>query len=136
MAHKNRLYPHLLPDSIIIWERWLKEYQSFFTRFDYDVRVGQGRDPGPDFEDNIRKDGLDLSKRRIDAVGFTPNHITIIEITPIAGIKCIGQVFAYPILYQETFNPTLPLRTLIVAETLGTDVLPALRAHKLPYNLV
>jgi len=136
MAFKNRRFPHLLPESILIWERWLSRHADEFDRFDYDVRVGDGRDPGPDFDDNIRQDGLDLSKRRIDAVGFTPNSITVIEITPLADLKCLGQILAYPILYKQTFQTTLPIKTLIVAGHIGTDMMPAIREHHIPYNLV
>ena len=136
MAHKNRKYPHLLPESIAVWERWLAIHRHEYLLFDYDVRVGEGRDPGPTYEDNIRQDGKLLSMRRIDAVGHRSGSLTIIEITPTAGIKCLGQIMAYPVLYRQTYHPTKPLRTLIVAEHLGTDVLPALRSHQINYNLV
>lgn len=136
MALKNRKYPHLLPESIIIWERWLAIHKQEYSYFDYDVRVGGGRDPGPDYQPNIRQDGIDLSKRRIDAIGYKPNYITIIEITPLADLKCLGQILAYPILYQQTYNESLPIRSLIVTERIGTDLLSTIRKHEIQYNIV
>ncbi len=68
---------------------------------------------------------LSLSKRRIDVVAHANNHIAIIEVTVTAGIKAFGQCKVYPILYARKFKPTLPLRVILVAKQLGSDVAPA-----------
>lgn len=136
MALKNRRFPHLLPPSIAVWERWLEQNPKRFDTIDYDVRVGVGRDPGADFPENIRQDAIDLSMRRIDAVGHSPTAITIIEITEAIGLKALGQIQAYPTLYAQTFQPTLPLKTLIVGNSLESDVLPALTKLQIPFEIV
>ena len=122
MALKNNLYPHLLPLDIEIWEAFLEERRDLYYRFEYDVRVGAGRDPGESQEANIRQMAIDLSQRRIDAVGFHANGITIIEITRKADMKCLGQILTYPQLYVEKFQPTEKIHTLIVADEIGTDL--------------
>jgi len=129
-------YPHLLSKDVPIWERWLDLHGDAFETIEYDVRVGDGRDPGEAFEPNIRDMALDLSRRRIDAVAHTPTEITVIEITTEAGLKALGQVTAYPILYRQTYNPTLPVRALLVCETLETDVEPALKQHNIAVDVV
>ena len=136
MATKNRLYPHLLPDDIEIWERWLTLFGSNYTSFDYDVRVGNGRDPGPNFSSNIRQMGIDLSQRRIDAVGHQPGRITIIEITRAAGLKTIGQTMAYPVLYRHKFKPTKPLHSLIVCQSIQDDMETVLLTNKIETQIV
>lgn len=133
MANKNRLYPHLLPVDIPVWERFLAEHRADYTRIDYDVRVGKGRDPGSEYDDNIRKMGIDLSMRRIDAVGYTPNFIHIIEITRVASLRAIGQLTSYPLLYEATYQPDRPLIPLLVAEQIGTDLIPVI--HKQPFEV-
>lgn len=125
MANKNRQFPHLLPRDIEVWEAHLAAHPDDYQYIDYDVRVGRGRDPGPDYTDAIRSHALDLSKRRIDAVGHAVDHIAIIEITTRAGLKALGQMAAYPVLYALTFKPTLPLRQVLVCAELGTDAEPA-----------
>lgn len=122
MSVKNNLFPHLLPLDIEIWEAFLAERGDLYFRFEYDVRVGHGRDPGPSVGRDIQQMAIGLSQRRIDAVGFQMNQITIIEITARADLKCLGQVTAYPVLYQEKFQPTDIIRTLIVAGELGCDL--------------
>jgi len=123
LSHKP--YSHLLKKDIAVWERFLASEAQRFTSFDYDVRVGDGRDPGPEFPPNIRRMAVMLSQRRIDAIGHAPNHIAIIEITSVAGIKAFGQCKVYPILYKLAHPEHLPIKMILVAERLGTDVEPA-----------
>ncbi len=124
MAVKNRLYPHLLQPDIELWEDFLEGHSDNYTHFDYDVRVGEGRDPGPDYSDKIRQMGIDLSQRRIDVVGHRADHIDIIEISVYAGIKAIGQLMVYPQLYQDTFHPSLTLQPILICREISSDVAP------------
>lgn len=79
---------------------------------------------------------LDLSMRRIDAIGHTESELFIIEVTVSAGLKAIGQLITYPLLYQQTYNPTKPLHALLVTEALQPDVLPALERHRIDYLIL
>ncbi len=135
VLNKNRLYPHLLPDDIEVWEQFLAEHSDEYDYFDYDVRVGRGRDPGANFDPNIRTMGIGLSQRRIDAVGHKSDSIDIIEITGHAGIHAVGQLNVYPLLYAHMFKPLKPLRKLLVARELGPDVLPAFIVYNIHYRL-
>lgn len=131
----HKPYTHLLKKDIIVWERFLRSEAHRYTHFDYDVRVGDGRDPGPEFTSNIRIMATKLSQRRIDAVAHAPNHIAIIEVTVVAGIKAFGQCKVYPILYAIR-NPTHPpLKMILVAERLGSDVEPAFTPSKVTVML-
>lgn len=122
MGTKNRLYPHLMPDDIQVWERFLDHFGDLYTHFDYDVRVGRGR-AAPDTEpDGIQKMALDLSQRRIDAVGHTPTRSTIIELTTAIGMTAIGQIQIYPRLYREHFNITTGIDSLLVGAYLQDDI--------------
>lgn len=126
-------YPHLLSVDTAVWERFLNSDQNRFSHFDYDVRVGIGRDPGPDIEDKYRQLGVDLSQRRIDAIGHTPIERCIIEITTIATLKAIGQMSAYPILYRQTYPHQLQQTRLLVCEILETDIKSALTGLHIPF---
>ena len=133
MAFKNRLYPHLLPEDIDVWERFLSAYAHRFERFDYDVRIGEGRPAPPGTDEAIARMAIDLSQKRIDAVGHTADAIAIIEITKLAGLKAVGQLITYPILYAKTFNPTKPLIPILVTAELSPDIIPVLKAHNITY---
>jgi hypothetical protein len=126
MANRNRQFPHLLDPDIDLWEEFLAKFGHLYTNFDYDVRVGEGRDPGPVVADKYRKMGIDLSKRRIDAVGFTNNSIDIIEITLYADLKALGQLLTYPDLYRTTFNSTYKPEPVLVCREIAPDISQAI----------
>jgi hypothetical protein len=131
MSLKNRLYPHLLPDDIPVWERWLTLHASEYDSFNYDVHVGDGRDPGPDFPDNIRQMAVRLSQRRIDVVAHHPAGVAIFEVTREAGAKAIGQILLYPVLYKLDYPHTAILFSAIICERLQDDIRPAIAAHSI-----
>ncbi len=128
-----RLFPHLLKEDIEVWERFLRHSANIYSRFDYDIQVGEGRDPGTDFPKNIRAMALNISRRRIDAIGYTPTAITIIEISIDAGLTQLGQLLAYPCLYKLTYSPHLPIKRLLVAASIQTDIEPVLADQKIPF---
>lgn len=129
MAHKNNLYPHLLAEDIELWEEFLEIYAPCYTSFEYDIRVGDGREAGEQYPDYIRKMSLNLTQRRIDVVAQTAKAVHLIEITLSAGFTCIGQCWGYPILYRLKFQPTKPVIPLILTRKVETDIQPILDAH-------
>jgi hypothetical protein len=132
----NERYTHLLQPDVELWSDYLATLPNPWKQIDYDVRVGRGRDPGNEFDDNIRQMAIQLSQRRIDAVGYTDRDITIIEISMAAGLATLGQLTAYPHLFQTTYNPTLPLKLLLVCRRFQDDVQPAFDRLAIPYTIV
>lgn len=135
---RNSRFPHLLPQDVEIWLKFLNSPANIYSHFDYDVRVGDGRDPGTDFSEANRELGIMLSQRRIDAVGHHQSHLAIIEITRNAGLKALGQLIAYPVLYQLKFKPEKALKPILVAETMQTDASEPFHSNRIAvllYNL-
>lgn len=130
-AHSK--YPHLLPPDIPVWELFLDLYAHRFDAIDYDVRVGEGR-PNPNLETaNLRRMATDLSQRRIDAIAHKGSVRILIEITHHLGLKALGQIHAYPVLYRQKYPGTYTLQSLIVAGELGTDIHPVIEQLKIPH---
>lgn len=120
--HEQTRYTHLLPQDAPVLTAFLSENGSRYSRVDYDVRVGAGRDPGPDFDANIRQMALDLSRRRCDAVGITDARVHIIEVTDTAGTTALGQLITYANLYAQD-HPNAPQPHLIIAaRSMQTDM--------------
>lgn len=136
MVHTIRRFPHLLRVDTPLWLRFLDQFGDTYERFEYDVRVGKGRPVEGFYPESIQKMALDLSLRRIDAVGHRPGEIHIIEITRRAGVHAVGQLTSYPILYRETFMPSRPVIPLLVAEELNPDVETVLKENAIPYILL
>lgn len=121
-AQKLRRYPHMFPEDIAIWERFLDTFATEYTGFDYDTKVGTGT-PYPKDTPPAGKRMRDiLSKYRIDVVGYRDSQIEIIEVKPQASTVAIGQVIAYSKLYTRDFAPTLPLRGVIITDWYIEDI--------------
>lgn len=122
-------YPHLLASDVPIWERWLDLHGEDFQGFDYDIHVGEGVEPPPGTDGNIRKMARALTQKRIDAVGYQPGKIWIIEVKERPGVGAIGQILSYVVLYQRQFNPELDLIPCIVADIVEPDIRTVLNEH-------
>ncbi len=133
MALLNRLYPHLMPTEIPIWEQWLKTYEQEYNRFDYDVRVGESITPPPTVDANICAMAVSLAKKRIDVVGWKNDQPTIIEIKDYVGLTALGQMFSYPLLYQWEFPETKPPELLLIATRFLPDTKTILDFYTIPY---
>ena len=131
MATKNRYYPHLLQESIDLWELFLAEHKTEYLGFDYDVRVGVGRDPGDKYRPNIRQMAVDLSQRRIDVIGHRRDRLDIIEITPYAGIKAMGQLAVYPILFHNTFPQSKRIQPVLITSDISPDIVDHIAAQQI-----
>jgi len=129
-------FAHLLPIDVEVWQRFLASNEITYNLIEYDVRVGLGRDPGTDYEENIRQMALDLSLRRIDCVAHRPTDITVIEVTHSAGFKALGQIYGYPVLYKLTFSPVLPVKPLLVCGEIQSDLLSVIESLRVPYVIV
>lgn len=129
-------YPHLLPDDVAVWERYLKEYGEIYSQILYDLRVGTGRNPGPQDLPQLQDMAVDLTQRRIDAVAVTDDAIHLIEITHTIGLKALGQYIAYPCLYIATFHPPQPIIPIIVGAQFQTDIKSCCDALKVNYVIV
>lgn len=129
-------YAHLLPVDVAVWDRFLAKFGAEYDLLEYDIRVGLGRDPGDDYPENIRNMALDLSYRRIDCVAHSKGLITVIEITHSAGFKALGQIYGYPILYTLTYLPVWPVRAMLVAGEIQSDIENVLLSLGIRYEVV
>lgn len=114
-------YPGMLLREIIIWRNWLRANEPRFERYDYNLRVGKGVDPGAGFPEEIRRDGILNSQRRIDAIGFRAGRATLIEVEENPGLSAVGQLLGYKVLWQQDNPAELPPELLMVAARASDD---------------
>jgi hypothetical protein len=133
---KMAKYPHLLPADCFLWDLWLAQNGGAFSEFQYDVKVGEGTDPGEGFTDNIRYDAIRLSQRRIDAVGYQAKTITLFEITTNAGLTALGQCLAYPKLFRDTYSPDRQVMMHLVTYQFQSDIERVFIEHGIGYTII
>jgi len=106
-------YPHMSAEEGIIWGKFLAKYGKEYQRFDYDLRVGSGVTPEQDLPYEFKKDYEDLTKARIDAVGYVYKTATIFEVKQRANFNGIGQLLGYKDLFLKSF-PQFSVNDLIL----------------------
>ena len=116
---KLRKYPHMMPNDIGIWERFIEQYPDRFDVIEYDVHVGAGRgyhDYDPEWKIRLAKA---ITQFRIDAVGWIGPSPTIVEVKPYAGLSALGQLKAYSHYFTREFPQSpLPFLMIVTDETL------------------
>src|SRR5216684_3200370 len=107
-------YPAMNPGEIVIFRTWLKTHEDQYQSFDYNVRIGQGEDPGPTFAQNIRDMWVKNTQFRIDAVGVKNGVPEIIEVEDDCSSRAVGQVMAYKFIWiREQRSVTEPKMRII-----------------------
>jgi len=129
-------YPGLLPREIIVLRNWLKMHEREFDRFDYNVLLGAGFDPGPTYEQNIRDMAIHNTQKRVDAVGFVGSQATLIEVKDRAGFSAIGQLVGYEALWIQAHPTDMPPKMLLVCNRFAPDILPVLTRNEIELAVV
>src|SRR5713101_7424613 len=117
-------YPAMQVDEILVWRNWLQLHQGEYDRFDYNVRIGTGVDPGPAFPQNIRDMAIAIRSLRLDAVGYQGATPTIFEVKRRAGPQNVGQLLTYRAVWEAQQLSTVAPRLGLVASDVMQHILP------------
>lgn len=132
----RRRFGSLLPREVLVLVAWLKLHEAEYDRWQFDVRIGKGFDPGPGFTEDIRRMAVLNSQKRMDALGWQGQQATIVEVKERASLGAVGQLVGYKALFQQE-HPDLPAPLLVlVAMRADADLLPALVAVGIKLELV
>lgn len=120
-------YPGLLPEEILVLRAWLALHQGEYDRFDYNLRIGQGIDPGEAYSPEVRKQAVMNTQLRIDAVGWKGTQPSIIEVKRRTTPSNVGQILTYDSVWRQEF-PAGPAPIMrLVCNTFAPNILPRVR---------
>ncbi len=119
-------FPHMAPYDIPLFASFLlSDAARGYDRWEFDVSVGPGVDPGEFVDPALRDQAIYLTQVRIDAVGWAGQIPTIFEVKPSLSLTGFGQLLGYRWYYQQ--------HTGIYAHLVGiTDSIP--RQYKILYD--
>jgi len=129
-------YPHLIGEDTEVWNRFILKYPDKFDTVDYDVKVGRGADTTPIDEQSSKEYWAELTKKRIDVIGYKNNFVTIVEVKKRASLFTLGQILGYKYLYLREFPEVLSARTLIVAAQISQDDRNALKHFGIDFLII
>jgi len=129
-------YPHLLGEDVPIWNNFIKENPDYFDTVDYDVKVGTGVNAEIINDKKYREFYEDLTKKRIDVVGFLNDFVTIVEIKKRVSLGTLGQILGYKFLYLSEHPELKLIKTLIICSVIDTDDISVLNHYTIPFVIV
>lgn len=89
-------FPHMMAGDVPLFASYiLTPDAKRFTRWEFDVHVGDGHLTGSEFDPAMFKLALEVSRLRIDAVGWDHGVPTVFEVKPRAALSAYGQIKAY-----------------------------------------
>lgn len=89
-------FPHMMSGDVPLFASFvLTPAARNFDRWEFDVHVGDGHLTGSEFDPAIYKLALEVSRLRIDAVGWDHGFPTVFEVKPRAALSAFGQIMAY-----------------------------------------
>lgn len=107
-------YPHMQPEDVAVWERFIDQNPDFFDRCDYDVPVGQGRNIDENLPVNIQRMGTTLTQKKIDVVAYVDDQVFVIELKPVANARGLGQCIMYRMMYMQEHPDDTDVTVLII----------------------
>ena len=129
-------YPHLIGEDTEVWNRFILKFPDKFDTVDYDVHVGKGVESGLTPDEKDRRYWEDLTKKRIDVIGWSKDFATIIEVKKRATLFSLGQILGYKYLYLMEHPEQLSVRTLIVCSTTSQDDIDVFNHYGIPFVIV
>ena len=94
-------FPGMQLREILIWKNWLYVNSTRFDVYEYNVRLGDGVDPGPQYPDSSRRMWIANSMKRADVVAAKGGRVTIIEVEENPGLSSFGQIAGYQVLWRQ-----------------------------------
>ncbi len=114
--------PHMLAPDVPVWYRFLDKWRHEIITLWYDCLLGGPVLTPEEEKDPVKKSWRHLNSKRPDAIAETENEVWIIEVSANPGLRAMGQVMSYQALWQEDPKIEKLDRTVLVVETLDTDL--------------
>ena len=124
-------YPHMMPEDVALWERFIPFHSYFFDSVDYDVHIGEGASFLPTGEDTPDGRQNRLYQRKIDVVGYRNSEIWVIEIKPTADMATLGQILTYRSLCAKDDKLSKAKNFVILCSKINGEMRDILRENRI-----
>ncbi|MBA7604197.1 hypothetical protein ES703_11316 [subsurface metagenome] len=115
--------PHMLKPDIPVWYRFLSLYGAPFLNLYYDCSLGGPLLLDKDKMDPLKKMWRQLLVKRADSIAELEDEVWIIEVSADPGLRAIGQLQSYRVLWVRDPKIFKPERLILVSETIEEDLL-------------
>lgn len=119
---KRSYYPHMMPEDIAVWERFISQNPNAYDACEYDVPVGKVPDFVANDPDTDQASMERLYKKKIDVLAYGTDKFDLIELKPVCTMSTIGQVNGYRHFYIRDYSPERPPRAVVICGEASEDV--------------
>lgn len=120
---KRGWYPHLMPEDVAVWERFIEAYPDYYETVQYDVPVGRIPEFVKNEPDATMRAMEKLYKKKIDVLAESPRTFDIVELKPVCTIATVGQVNGYKHFYVRDEKPDREPRAVVICGAASEDVI-------------
>ncbi len=133
--HRHK-YPHMIGEDTEVWNRFISKFPDRYDTVDYDIHIGKGVDTTPIRNDADKNYWSQLTKKRIDVIGYKNNITTIIEVKKRATLFTLGQILGYRFLYLREHLESKGVLTLVICNKIDQDDQDVLSHYGVDFYLI
>ena len=128
--------PHMLTPDIPVWYRFLETYGGPVISLYYDCLLGAAPLTPEEEKDPVKRMWIHHLARRADAIAELENEVWIIEVADDPGLRSIGQLQTYRILWMRDPLIIKPERLILVCETIEPNLLDASSSYGIQIYII
>lgn len=128
-------FPQMTVNESAIAHAWLMEHADEFDDVEFNRRVGNSLELGPEYDAATQRQAALLSQKRIDIIGFSGNAVTIVEVKLRISLSAMGQLMGYAVLWQAENPGTSEISMVAIGHDALIDVVEVLQAHGIAVEL-
>lgn len=113
----------MLDPDVPIWYRFLAIYGAPFINLYYDCALGGPHLTKDQESDHMETMWRDLLVKRADAIAELEDEVWIIEVSSDPGLRAIGQLQSYRVLWIRDPKILKPEKLILIAATIESDLL-------------
>lgn len=114
--------PHMLKEDVPVWYDFLSKWGHLFSSLYYDCLLGGPEYTEKQLEDPMIRMWRQNNSKRADAVVELENEVWIIEVAFDPGLRALGQLNTYRILWMEDPKILKPEKPVLVSRTIDKDL--------------
>ncbi len=114
-------FPHMMPGDVPLFASFiLSQPPDTWDKWEFDTHLGDGHIVGLETDPAILKLSLEVSRLRVDAIGFQGGFPTLFEVKPSARLSAYGQIKAYQVFYEREYF--VKANMAIITDSVTRDV--------------
>ena len=127
---------HMSAIDWVLWQRFRRQRILTFDRIYYDVLVGRGAVPVGDVDPKVVAAWARLTRLRVDVLGESIDHWTIIELRGAAGPGAVGSLLTYAELWKEDSPDGRDLQLWLITDSFPENLLSVLKRFSITLFVV